>query len=294
MKVDRIFVNTHKYDFHLAKVCIASIRYWYPFIPIYLLKELNSGEFDTGLLERMWQVKVLDISRKRFGWGYGKLEPLFLNDDFSFLVVDADTVFTGPVIDMVTEINTQFVVDKETQTSERFNQIYYSLDKIRSIEQEFVYPGYSFNTGQWFGTTNILKREDFKKCLEWSEPPKPLYPTVLFNGDQGIMNFVFQWLEQKEYISIAKIKLMVWPDSGAADFIKLEDIKNKIGKYPYIIHWAGMNLNDLHKIPRADIHAFYREYYYTKVGAIRSLLDKLEQIHLRFEKKIKRIKQRLV
>src|SRR5687767_15243272 len=105
MKVDKIFVNTYKYDFHFARLCIASIRYWYPDIPIYLIKDEKEGVFDTTGTEKIWNVKVLDIPRKKFGWGYGKLEVLFSDSKESFLVIDADAVLTGPVIDVTTQID---------------------------------------------------------------------------------------------------------------------------------------------------------------------------------------------
>src|SRR5687767_6536333 len=108
MKVDKVFINTYKYDFHFAKICIASIRYWYADIPIFLIKDEEQGTFDTSYTERMWNVKVLDIPRKRFGWGYGKLETLFLDGKETFFVIDADAVLTGPVIDVARKMDADF------------------------------------------------------------------------------------------------------------------------------------------------------------------------------------------
>ena len=64
MKVDKVFINTYKYDFYFARICIASIRYWYPEIPIYLIKDEKEGSFDSSFTERVWNVRVLDIPRK--------------------------------------------------------------------------------------------------------------------------------------------------------------------------------------------------------------------------------------
>jgi len=278
MIVRKIYVNTYKYDFHFAKICIASIRYWYPDIPIFLIKEYNAGDFDTSLVEKTWNVKLLDIPRKKFGWGYGKLEPLFLDSNDSFLVVDSDTVMTGPVLDAVKDIEAQFIVDHEVQLAARFNQIYYNLDRINELEKDFVYPGYSFNSGQWFGTSGILKREDFDKSLEWSEPPKPKFPEIVFNGDQAHLNFVLHWLEQTGKVTVQKIRLMVWPEAGKGDFIELAHIIRKTGEYPYIIHWAGMKFRNYSDLPRADILAFYRDYYYSKNGRYQRIIDVLKDL----------------
>src|SRR6476620_6078455 len=189
MKVDKVFINTYKYDFHFARICIASIRYWYPDIPICLIKDELQGKFDTSYDEKLWRVDVLDISRKRFGWGYGKLETLFLPDSFSYLVVDADTVMAGPALDVAADVNADFIVDDEVQPASRFNEIYYNLERIKELTSDFRYPGYSFNSGQWFGTTGKLKREDFVISLNWTQPPSCLYPGIVFNGDQAHLNF---------------------------------------------------------------------------------------------------------
>ena len=77
MIVDKIYVNTYKGDNHWCHICVASIRFWYPKIQITLIKDLNLGDFDTYLIEKTYNVNVFE-TKDTFGWGYGKLEPLFL------------------------------------------------------------------------------------------------------------------------------------------------------------------------------------------------------------------------
>ena len=57
------------------------------------------------------------------------------------------------------------MVDDEKQTDEKFCELYYDLGRINQVENSFIYPGYSFNTGQWFGTPGILSRDDFSDIL---------------------------------------------------------------------------------------------------------------------------------
>ncbi len=99
MKVSGVYINTHRYDFELAKICIGSIRFWYPEIPIYLIKDYSNGNFSTIIAEQKWGVQQFNCNRKKLGWGFGKLEPLFLNEGQAFLILDADTLMTGPVLD---------------------------------------------------------------------------------------------------------------------------------------------------------------------------------------------------
>jgi hypothetical protein len=289
MKVDRVFINTYKYDFHFAKICIASIRYWYPDIPIFLIKDENEGTFDTSHTEKLWNVQVLDIPRKKFGWGYGKLEVLFLEAKESFLVIDADAVLTGPVIDAVREIDADFIVDKEEQPEGRFNEIYFNLARINELDKDFIYPGYSFNSGQWFGTSSIIKREDFRKTLNWSEPPVSIDKNIVVNNDQGHINYIIHSFDHRKLITLTRIRLMIWPVEGSADFIDLEKIKVKSADYPFIIHWAGMSGLKFSDLPRQDILNFYKEHYYTKSAALHPFFDAAKNIRLKIERKLKRV-----
>lgn len=286
MKVEKVFINTYKYDFHFARICIASIRYWYPNIPIFLIKDEKQGSFDTSAAEKTWNVGILDIPRKKFGWGYGKLEVLFSENKESFLVIDADAVLTGPVIDIAGKVEADFIVDKEEQPPARFNEIYYNLARINELDNSFKYPGYSFNSGQWFGTSSIIKREDFSKTLLWSEPPVSRDKNIVVNNDQGHLNYIIHALEQHRLLSVARIKLMVWPVGGRSDFIKLEKIKSKSPDYPYVIHWAGMGALKFSKLPRQDILIFYRDYYYSKTGPIHPVSDAVKSIYHKLERKV--------
>lgn len=286
MKVDKVFINTYKYDFHFARICIASVRYWYPDIPIYLIKDEKEGPFDTSFAEKAWNVNVLNLSRKRFGWGYGKLEVLFPDKRETFFVIDADAVITGPVIDMARRTNADFIVDKEVQPVKRFNEIYYNLDRINELDKDFTYPGYSFNSGQWFGTSSIIKREDFSKTLKWSEPPETLDKNIVVNNDQGHLNYIIHTFEQKNLIKVERTKLMVWPVDGKDGFIELQKIKTRSDDYPCVIHWAGMSAMKLSELPRQDILNFYRSYYYSRAGGIRRIFDAVRDYYVGLRRKV--------
>ena len=58
----------------LTCICIDSVRYWYPDIEVYLIKDCGKGDFDTSLLQQHWDVKIFSTTKKNFGWGYGKLD----------------------------------------------------------------------------------------------------------------------------------------------------------------------------------------------------------------------------
>lgn len=287
MNITAVYINTHRYDYESACICVASVRYWHPDIPIYLIKDFGQGFYSTTILEKKWGVGVFDTKKNFFGWGYGKLEPLFLPQKQSFLILDSDTVLTGRVIDEASAIDTDFLVSDEVQPIKMINTIYYNLDRINEIDVNFIYPGYSFNTGQWFGSSNLLRRDDFDKFLDWCEPPRPKHPELLFNGEQGILNFVLQSKEQYHSFNIVRKKIMIWPDGDNANFIDLQKIKLRINDYPFIIHWAGMKYKRLSDYNRSDILIYYQNFFYSELTKFEKFIDKLYVIWLRTEKYLK-------
>jgi len=285
MKVKTIYINTCKFDFNFAKICIASIRFWYPDIEIKLIKDFGRGNFSTRRVQKKWHVGLLKLPRRVLGWGYGKLEPLFLENPHSFLILDSDTVMVGPVLESLKSINAKFIVDEETITFKRFNELYYNVDRITELAPGFKFPGYGFNSGQWVGTAGVLKRTDFERTLQWSYPPKPIHPEIVFEGDQAHLNFTLHMKQQFEGLSVARQRIMVWPEKQNADFLDLEKIARKSRDYPYIVHWAGMKFKKMSELPRADILEFYADLYYKKMGKVEKLCDRVTNFLIPIYKK---------
>ena len=113
MKIDCIYIVCYRGDVHFARPLVASIRQWYPKIPVVLVKDLLAGRFSTREIEETYRVSVLDTKRKRFGWCWAKLEPLFLPQRQRCLILDADIVFAGPVFNALEAYDDDFVVSLE-------------------------------------------------------------------------------------------------------------------------------------------------------------------------------------
>src|SRR5215472_14283278 len=111
--VDYVYIAACARDARLTRICVASIRYFYPDIPIRLL----AGDIlQRGLareLHRYWGVELVDLPEGDYGWGLVKLEPLFGPPNESFLVVDVDTAFAGRVLDLRAQSDAPFFVDNE-------------------------------------------------------------------------------------------------------------------------------------------------------------------------------------
>jgi hypothetical protein len=276
MEISSIYINTYRKDFHLARICIASIRYWYPGIPIRLIKDMGAGDFDSSSLERLFDVGVLDTGKKSFGWGFGKFEPLFRPSGESFFFMDADTVMTGPLLDRLSGIEADFIVDEEVQPRDKLVALYYDPDSLKELDPSFEYPGYTFNTGQWAATAGLLSRSDFDPYIEWGTSPSLHYPGTFRQADQGVFNYLVQKKHAQGSIRLARVPLMIWPEGGAADHVDLEAIRRRKVMEDRVIHWAGMKNTPHSRLPRRDVIDFFTEEYYRRAGAGQRLRDLLE------------------
>src|ERR1700722_1184870 len=110
MKIDCIYIAACAKDYRWTKCCVSSIRRWYEDIPIYLIKDETHGRFYTRELEHHWNLGALATEHKLLGYGFGKLEPLFLPRGQRCLILDSDTVFAGRVLEPLETYDGDFIV----------------------------------------------------------------------------------------------------------------------------------------------------------------------------------------
>src|SRR5437867_6504025 len=146
-----VYVAASALDARFTRICVASIRHFHPDVPIRLLAgaRLQHGLADE--LQRYWGVEKSPFAAGDYGWGFVKLEPLFASPGAKFLVLDSDTVLTGPVLN-VWDTHAPFLVDDENQSDVDTKRLYYDWAKIRMVEPTARPPQFVFNSGQWFGT----------------------------------------------------------------------------------------------------------------------------------------------
>ena len=108
--VDAIYIAASAGDARFTRICVASVRYFYPDVPIRLLP---GGRLQRGLtdeLKQYWDVEMSAFAPGDYGWGFVKLEPLFASPGATFLVLDSDTVLTGPILDVWMDSDAPFLV----------------------------------------------------------------------------------------------------------------------------------------------------------------------------------------
>jgi hypothetical protein len=269
MKINKIAIACFKKDLYLLKPCIGSIRYWYPDVEIYLIKDYIQGEFSTKEIEETFNVKIFPAQRKFFGWPWSKLAVILHEKKDKYLFLDSDVVLLGPVLDKLNEYDDDFIVTGMKE-ADKFNHTinahYIDMKKMESFDPSYQFPGFGFNGGQIVMTSGILKDTDFASVVDFEPNILNKHPDIFKHGDQGPLNYIFAKAHQQGKIKLRYEDFWIWPGIPAAQEIELDAIKNKTG-IPYVLHWAGIKPVDFRKYKRYDVLEFYEDYYYSRVKA---------------------------
>lgn len=261
--LDAIYVTASAKDGRYTRICVASIRHFYPDAPIRLL---IGGTLEDGLqdeLARYWDVGVSAVPPGQWGWGFVKLEPLFGPPGERFMVLDSDTVFGGPALSAWDTGSADFMVDDEPQDDEAIRRLYYDWDRAREVDPEVEKPAFVFNSGQWFGTAGVLTREDFALTMDWSAmPPKARRPDCFKNGEQGVLNYVLN-RKAREGMAVDRRRIMRWPGHGLDGFTARSVAERTAPAR--VIHWAGYKAPRLADLPGTDVLRYLEELYYSRL-----------------------------
>jgi hypothetical protein len=294
LTIDRIYLAACARDARLTRICLASIRYFYPDVPIQIL----AGDIlQPGLaeeLKRHWNVEVANLPAGDYGWGLVKLEPLFGPPGQRFLVMDVDTAFTGRVLDARAESDAPFLVDDERLSDADCKRLYYDWDRLAAIDPTVQPARAAFNVGQWFGTAGQVRRESFDRWVEWTLPRRLRYPDLFMGGDQGVMNYVVLQQEAFEGLKIDRRTIMRWPGDGM-DGLDVASVA-ACAAPPLIVHWAGLKATLLRDMVGGDLLQFFEDHYYSHMpaGRLRRRLALLRHLWIQWSFAIgRRMKLRL-
>jgi hypothetical protein len=271
--IDFIYIAASAGDARYTRICVASVRYFYPDIPVRLLV---SGSLQHGLTEelrRYWNIGVAALpSKGDYGWGFVKLEPLFGSPGQRFLVLDSDTVLTGLVLDVFSNIQGPFLVDDEQQPDVDTKRLYYDWEKVRVIDPCAQAPRFVFNSGQWFGTAGLLTRDDFAPWIDWTLPRTHRHPECFMPGDQGVLNYVLNRKVAIQGLQVERQPIMRWP-AHSMEGLDAERVSTKKA-LPRIVHWAGLKKTRHRDMLGYDLLRFFETLYYQRLpsGRARKLL----------------------
>lgn len=291
-----IVIAVNKLDYYLCKICVASIRYYYPDISIYLLKDTLNGAFSTRELEQYWNVEVISfVNHQKFGWSAAKMffvcDPRFQKG--RYLLIDSDIVLIGKIFDNSAFDLNQFdiVVSNEYEDPQGvyFEKNYFNYAQIKAMDPSYEYPGYTFNAGQLFFRGGFIKKEtidpyfDFEKFPFWKR--KDLFPLV----DQSLYNYLLPKLERQNELSIGKTPYMIWSESERCEKLTMTEILQ--GQHLALIHWAGAKrVIDIETMTRNDVLQYFQQYYYARIpmGFIKIPLEKIQHKATLFFRKVRK------
>src|SRR5262249_36450745 len=269
LRLPPVYVAASGRDARYTRICIASIRYFYPQVPI---KLLAGGPLECGLKEelaRYWDVRTDDVRPSNWGWGFVKLEPLFGRPGERFMVVDSDTVFAGHVLATWAASAADFLVDDEQQSEADVQRLYYDWRKVAAIDPAARPPQFVFNSGQWFGTSGIITRADFALLVDWSgRPPKLRRADLFMPGDQGVLNYVLNQKVMRDGVLVDRRNIMRWPALGMKG-ITAQSIANGMAP-PLVVHWAGIKKSRIGAMAGGDVLQFFEQLYYSRLPAARA------------------------
>lgn len=272
--VDVVYVAACSRDARLMRICIASIRHFYPAVPIKILAGDILPRALIKELGRYWNVQVADLPKGEYGWGFVKLEALFGPSGQTFMVCDADTVFAGPVLDVRAKSDAPFFVDNEELPEAKLKGLYYDWDRLHVIDQKVQPAGKAFNVGQWFGTAGLVTREEFDRWVEWTLPRRLTYRQYFMGGDQGVMNYVLLQKEAYEGLRIERRALMRWPGyPNALDGLDVASVAAKTAP-PLVVHWAGVKRLFVKNMAGYELLQYFEDLYFSRLpfGRVRRIL----------------------
>lgn len=266
-----IVVCCNKRDFFLAKICIASIRYYYPEINIELVKDIGNGRFSTGSLEKYFNVQVTDLGLPKLGWSGAKFHYLYQNvKGKKVLMLDADIVFTGPFLERLLPVvySNDYVVNigaDDDPNADWIKDVYFDIKAIKTAYPAYIYPGFFFNAGQIFLTVGSIGEDVLNKFFNRDVYPfwlnQQLFPLV----DQSVYNYLLPALHAENKIKLGTEKFMLWGNCKEVLELSINDVKEK-KLHTGLIHWAGcLRTPYVAKMVRGDILVFFERLYYFKV-----------------------------
>ena len=279
MKIDRVYVICNKKDFYLAKICIASIRYWNKGIPVCLIKDESNDAFDTSELEEKLSVTVAKTKFKKTGY-YSKLHPFFDTDiNERILLLDADIVWLCDIIALLESYNEDIIIEgySPENVKEEMSRWYFTEPGFSQYYHGYKYPGFLFNVGHILCNADVFKKEDFNGILNWQEHPTPVIKDIFFY-EQGILNYILADKISKGEASYRVLHFQLWGWNKVIKALKVSSLKDK-NSSPFLIHWHGIKKGIISYLPGRNLLFFYEDYYFSLInnGRLKCMAERLKR-----------------
>lgn len=273
-----VFANAK--DFFLTKICIASIRYYYPNIEIILVKDELNGRFNSRILQNIYNVKELRLSKKFFGWAAAKLHFLIeVDENKNYLCIDSDIIFVGKVLSKFEYCKSDFIVSSEEyEWSDVVKRVFVDPEKVISYYPNYSFPGFFFNAGQTIVNPSKITAEDFNGVFDPNRYPYYQDRNVFCCVDQSILNALLPSLKNENRISFEGVEFM---KSSTEFFQKNENnsIETLSENNHFLVHWAGdIRECNLKKMKGSELLYFFQNEFESNLSLWQMIYNKYQNI----------------
>lgn len=267
-KIEGVCVVSGPNDLPYVQCCVASIRHFYPQIPIYLLKDRRLGDTDTRELEAVCRVELWPAQRESYGLGWAKLEVLTSLPRRRLLVLDSDIVLLGPLLATLEAFEEDMVVVLERFPPEEQIKYYYDLEQLKQMDPDWVESGMNFNAGQIVATTGLFSMRDLDPWLGDTPDFYLKQPDVIKCYDQGLLNYVLPKWEREGRLTLRRHGFMYWGHGVDLSHVT-PGVLTRSSPHPFLAHWAGAKREDFSTMPNGHLLEFYRGVYQDMVARYR-------------------------
>ena len=280
MKKDiSIVVFANAKDFFLTKICVASIRHFYPEIELFLVKDELNGKFSSKSLEQRFNVKQINLAQRYFGWSAAKLHFLLeCNEDRLFLCLDSDIVFIGPVLNKFKNTTSDYIVSPEYyELTQIVKDIFIDPELAVKYYPSYVYPGYFFNAGQTVVNPSKILSSDLSQVFDQYKYPYYKDYNSFKTVDQAILNALLPSLFAEKRIKLQAIEFF----KGSVFLTEIENNTIEIleKKQEYLIHWAGdIRTIKLNKMVGYAVLNFFQSSYEERLGFFEKIYHNYQNI----------------
>jgi hypothetical protein len=245
-----IVIGCSTSDFHLAKGCLASIKYFMPDARVCLLhdgpidREQISIAYPDVIFLGKQEVKNDFLRQNGFGYGITKMIAFWESPFENFLFMDADTIMWGPLNEWQLLENADMAIDQPQYvfSEEAIDLYFFNLEVLKQFDTSFEPLQFNdryFCTGAYYSRKNVFELEWYKELLNYCKTN----PGAIFKfGEMGLLNYmIFKKLQ------VGKLKVVnKWIQFLAPDFTK-EEMKERysfvnekpVVNTPMILHFNG-------------------------------------------------------
>jgi len=218
-----------RFDFFLAKACVASVRRAMGDVPITLFMD---DDFDATELAEAYNLSLMRRSELKDpflrehnrGWGLPKISLFWVSPYERYLYLDCDTIVWGDVRthlqgdwDMVIDTgdanSRPWTPDVGTKTWT--NKEYFNTDLMEQVFPNFPWQKYQsayFCTGCYASRKNVFTLDEYKSLVETMKLHPKLFPV----GEMGFLNYmIFDAVERgRLHVERRPITIMAHFDSA--------------------------------------------------------------------------------